>query len=357
MTSGVDGQPREIDAPSRLTVGPDHRGLRADAFLALALPFLSRTRVRQKIQTGESLLNGRRCATSARLKAGDVLTIRWRSLPSPGSTRGFEILFEDEHVIALDKPAGIASHPAGRFQAGTVIQWLRERFAGDVQTSLAEGGDFYPRLVNRLDVFTSGVIIAAKTTGALRLMLDLAARAKIGKRYVALVEGRVAQEVGRIDLFLGPDPASSTSVKMAVGERGLRSITDYSVLRRLKESTLLAVFPRTGRQHQVRAHLAAMGHPVWGDLLYRDESLFLRYQRSGGTLDATLPARHCLHAEESHFIHPITGAAVVIRSPLPADFREVLDLLTPLALPRSAARPPGDACEASRSSARGAPAP
>lgn len=355
MTPGLDGQSTAVLASSRLTVAPDHHGLRADVFLALALPLLSRTRVRQKIQTGESLLNGRRYATSARLKAGDVVTVSWRSLPTRVKTRGFEILYEDADLIALDKPAGTTSHPAGRLQGDTIIQWVRERFATEVQASLADRGDFYPRLVNRLDVFTSGLIIVAKTTSALRLMLDMAARGEIHKRYVALVEGQMPKEQGRIDLSLGPDPASATSVRMAVVEHGLRCITDYSVLRRMEGATLLAVFPRTGRQHQVRAHLAALGHPVWGDLLYRDESLFLRYQRAGGTMDATLPARHCLHAEESRFIHPLAGTQVTIRSPLPADFLAVIETLAPL--PGSASRPPGDACATARSSAQGARAP
>jgi 23S rRNA pseudouridine1911/1915/1917 synthase len=280
--------------------------------------------VRQKIQTGESLLNGRRYSTSARLKAGDVVTVSWRSSPAAGPTRRFEILFDDEHVVGLDKPAGFASHPTGRFQRDTVIQFVRELYAADQRASLSEGGDFYPRLVNRLDVFTSGVILVAKTGMALRLMLDMAARGKIDKRYLALVEGRVAQEEGTIALPLGLDPLSSTSIKMAAREHGLASVTDYRVLGRMEKATLLAVFPRSGRQHQVRAHLAAIGHPVWGDLLYKDESLFLRYQSAAGALDATLPARHCLHAEESDFVHPITGVRVVIRSPLPADFRAIL---------------------------------
>ena len=332
MTAGPPNPALGIPAPSFLTVEQAHHGLRADAFLALSLPSLSRTRIRQKIQTGESLLNGRRYATSARLKTGDTLTVHWRSLPAVGSGRQFEILYQDEHIIALDKPAGAASHPAGRYQADTVIQFLRERFAADLRASLSEAGDFFLSLVNRLDVFTSGVILAAKTVGALRAMLELAARGEISKRYVALVEGVAAWDERRIDLPLGPDRASVTTIRVASREDGLASITDCRVLRRMKRHTLLAVFPRTGRQHQVRAHLAAIGHPVWGDLLYKDESRFLEYQRgendsprahprAGGP---SFPLRHCLHAEESRFVHPFTGADMVIRSPLPPDFLGIL---------------------------------
>ena len=233
MSSGPGTVIREIPAPSRLTVGPEHCGLRAEAFLALALPGLSRTRIRQKVQGGESLLNGRRYATSARMKTGDVLTVFWRSAPIVEAAPRFVVLFEDDVIVALDKPAGVASHPAGRFRSGTVIQFVREQLAADVRASLSREGDFFPSLVNRLDVFTSGVILAAKTRGVLRAMHDLAARGEIGKRYIALVEGRVERTEGRIDLPLGPDPASATSIRMAVMQKGLAAVTDYLVLRRM----------------------------------------------------------------------------------------------------------------------------
>jgi RluA family pseudouridine synthase len=324
MSTGSGGPLPGVFTHSQLSVEPVYQGLRADVFLTLALPFLSRTRIRQKIQTGESLLNGRRYATSARLSAGDVLTILWSSAPTFSPARQFEILFQDEYIIAVDKPAGVASHPTGRFQADTVIQFVRERFTDEMRASLSQAGDFFPCLVNRLDVFTSGVVIAAKTRSALHEMQGLASSGKIRKRYLALVEGVVAQEECTIDLPLGPDPASSIALRMAPRPDGLESVTDCAVLRRLKAHTLLAVYPRTGRQHQIRAHLAAIGHPIWGDLLYKDESLFLKYQRAGGALDSSLPPRHCLHAEKSEFRHPFTGEHIIIRSALHSDFQIIL---------------------------------
>jgi RluA family pseudouridine synthase len=325
----TEGEGAEVPAPSFLTVDPALHGLRADAFLARALPFLSRTRIRQKVQMGESLLNGRRYATSARLSAGDVLTVFWKGAPSLGPYRQFEVLYQDEHLVAVNKPAGTASHPVGRFQSDTVIQFVRQQFSAEVSADLVGAGDFFPRLVNRLDVFTSGVVLVAKTGGALRRMQDMAAHGKIDKSYVALVEGLFEQDECRIDLPLGPDPSSKTALRMAPRADGLASVTDCVVLRRLREHTLLAVYPRTGRQHQVRAHLAAIGHAIYGDILYKDESLFLSYQeavRIGGA-GSSVPARHCLHAEESAFVHPFTGRRVVIRSPMPSDFREILGSL------------------------------
>jgi len=313
------------EPPLRLSAGPADAGLRADAFLFLRLPFLSRARIRQKIQTGESLLNGRRYATSARLRAGDEILIVWRGAPDRRPAPALPVLYEDDFLIALDKPSGMASHPGGARQSGTVVQSLRERFEADVSWSLQAGGDFFPGLVNRLDFFTSGIVLAAKTRTALRWMQALVASRGVEKVYAALVEGACELDDGTIDLPLGPDRASRTCVRMAVRPDGAPSVTHYRVVRRLAGHTLLSVHPLTGRQHQIRAHCAAIGHPVWGDLIYRDERLFLRWRANGGRLDDSLPPRHCLHAEFCFFDHPVTGVRVRIHSPVPADFMAIVD--------------------------------
>jgi 23S rRNA pseudouridine1911/1915/1917 synthase len=299
--------------------------MRADAFLSLALPCLSRTRIRQKIQMGESLLNGRRYASSARLRPGDQISIQWRSAPPTDPLPELSVLYEEELLLAVDKPAGVASHPMGRIQTGTIIQSARIRCAPAIQESLKRGDDcFYPNLVNRLDVYTSGIVLMAKTRQVLLAMLRLTASRRLAKEYVALVEGVIAEEQGRIELPLGRDMQSATRVRMATREDGLPCVTEFRVRRRLPAHTLLSVFPLTGRQHQIRAHMAAIGHPVVGDLLYKDERLFIRYQDNGGRLDGTLPARHCLHAERMAFIHPVTGTEVTITAPAPADFLEMI---------------------------------
>ncbi len=314
--------------PSRLRVDGASTGIRADAFLCRELPFLSRTRIRQKIQTGESLLNGRRYASSARLKEGDEITLQWRGVPDRSPQPELEILYEDEYLLAVNKPAGVASHPMGRAQSGTVIQSARQLYAGGVRDSLNHGdGGFYPSLVNRLDTFTSGIVLIAKVRETLLALQDLAARALISKEYAACVEGRVEQDGGKIELPIGRDRSSTVRVKMAARPDGLPSVTEYRVRRRLPAHTLLSAFPLTGRQHQIRVHLAALGHPVWGDLLYKDEELFLRYQRNAGILDDSLPSRQCLHAERVMFVHPVTDALVTISAPIPRDFLEILSRL------------------------------
>ena len=308
------------DLPAVLQVPARRAGLRAVDFLALELPFLSRTRVRQKIQTGESLLNGRRYATSARVQEGDRISVLWRGKPARTLPRALTVLYEDEHLVAFDKPAGVASHPVGRIQTGTVIQLARMRHADEIHADLCRGGsEFYPCLVHRLDAQTSGVILVAKRRTALRALQALAAAGGMEKRYVAVVEGILEAASGRIDLPIGRDETSAIRLRMSARPDGKPAVTDYRVSRRLSRHTVVCAFPRTGRQHQVRVHLAAIGHPVCGDLLYEDEARFLQVLEG-----VVAPARHLLHAESLTFMHPVTRRTVEVVSPIPSDFAEAM---------------------------------
>jgi 23S rRNA pseudouridine1911/1915/1917 synthase len=320
--------PPDTPPPTLLRVSEEHAGLRADAYLALRLPFLSRTRVKQKIQTGESLLNGRRYASSARLSGGDEIAVSWRKVPEIHPAPDLAVLFEDDDLFAVDKPAGVAAHPSGRIQTGTAIQSIRSRLAAETARRLQAGdAGFYPNLVNRLDRYTSGIILAAKHRDALAGMHALAARGMIGKTYLVVVEGTVDRDAGRIERSIGQDTESGIGVKMRVRPDGAACVTEYRVRKRFKGHTLLAAFPLTGRQHQVRLHFSSMGHPVWGDLIYKDERLFMKYLANGCKTDETLPPRHLLHAERAVFIHPMTGKKVEIVSELPRDFLEIMETL------------------------------
>jgi 23S rRNA pseudouridine1911/1915/1917 synthase len=322
-TPGQEGMGMST-APTRLLVSPELAGLRADACLFLALPSLSRRRIRQKIQMGESLLNGRRYSTATRLRAGDVITVTWRGAPPSEPCPDLEILYEDEVLLAVNKPAGVASHPMGRHQSGTVVQFARLRFDAAIRRSLERGDlSFYPTLVNRLDVFTSGIVLVAKLRAVYKAMQALVMRRLISREYVALVEGSLNDEEGLIEFPIGQDPASSVRVKMACRSDGRPSSTRYTVIERLPGHTLVRVTPMTGRQHQIRVHFAALGHPVVGDLLYKDEALFLAAQETG---DLPVP-RHCLHARLTSFTHPLTGAKVTIAAPIPDDFERVANAL------------------------------
>ena len=313
-------------APSRLCVPPELAGLRADVYLFRELPSLSRSRIRQKIQMGESLLNGRRYSTATRLRAGDVISVTWRGVPQRGPCPDLEVLFEDGHLLAVNKPPGVASHQMGKRQSGTVVQFARLRFEAAIRESLGRGdASFYPTLVNRLDVFTSGVVLIAKTRAVYKAMQALIARHLVFREYVALVEGVMHDDEGLIELPLGPDTASRVRLKMAFRSDGRMSSTRYSIIERLPGHTIVLVRPLTGRQHQIRVHLAALGHPVVGDLLYKDEALFLAAQGTmGESVDLPVP-RHCLHARMASFTHPVTGEPVQVQARVPADFESVVN--------------------------------
>ena len=321
-TSGRINPADPATAPSRLRVSPDLAGLRADAYLFRELPLLSRTRIRQKIQMGESLLNGRRYSTATRLRAGDVISVTWRGAPPSGPCPDLDVLFEDDSLLAVNKPAGVASHPMGKHQTGTVVQFARRRFQETIRESLRRGDlSFYPTLVNRLDVFTSGIVLVAKTRAMHKAMQALITRRLVAREYIALVEGSLGDEEGLIELPIGPDPTSGVRVKMACRSDGRKSSTRYTVIEHLPGHTLVSVRPLTGRQHQIRVHFAALGHPVVGDLLYKDEALFIAAQEK-------LPApRHCLHAKHARFTHPVTGVEICIEAPVPADFDSVVSAL------------------------------
>jgi len=324
--SGTSGPTDQAPAPSHLRVPPELAGLRADAYLFRELPALSRRRIRQKIQMGESLLNGRRYSTATRLRAGDEISVTWRGVPQRGPCPDLEVLFEDGHLLAVNKPAGVASHQMGKHQSGTVVQFARLRFEAAIRDSLERGDmSFYPTLVNRLDVFTSGIVLIAKTRAMHRAMQALIARRLIVREYIALVEGWMDDDEGIIELPLGPDPTSGVRVKMACRADGRKSSTRYTVIERLPGHTLLRVRPLTGRQHQIRVHFAALGHPVAGDLLYKDETFFLAAQKAEGASEGITVPRHCLHARLAGFTHPVTGADVQIEAPVPADFQTVVD--------------------------------
>jgi len=315
--------------PPLLRVGADAAGLRADAFLARELPYVSRTRLRQKVQMGEAFLNGRRFATSTRLRSGDLITIQWRAAPRTDPVQPFTVLWEDESFLAVDKPAGIASHPMGHTQTGTVVQFARQRHLLEIRRSLEHGdGGFYPTLVNRLDTFTSGIVLVAKTILAYRVMQAVVVQRLVQKEYQALVEGVLSEESGKIELPIGPDATSTIRVKRECRDDGLASSTAWEATRRFDGYTLVRAMPLTGRQHQIRIHFASVGHPIYGDLLYKDESLFLRYQESRGTIDDSLPKRQCLHAGQVRFTHPLTGHEILIESPLPEDFQSILNGLS-----------------------------
>jgi 23S rRNA pseudouridine1911/1915/1917 synthase len=223
------------------------------------------------------------------------------------ATEGFTIAHQDEHLIVLDKGPGLVVHPARGHREGTLSQLLGPLLAG----ADASWDPERPGIVHRLDRDTSGLMVVARTDQALRLLQAQLGRREIEREYLALVEGRPPARTGTIEAPIGRDPRIRT--RMAVGGSGAREArTHFTLERALPSTSLLSLLLETGRTHQIRVHLQAIGHPVCGDPEY-------------GTAGLLGLERQFLHAARLAFTHPITGEQVEVRSPLPADLQAGLE--------------------------------
>jgi len=234
------------------------------------------------------------------------------------------ILSEDPYLLALDKPAGLAVHPNSSRLSGTLINLLHGLYR-DVENPER---DVVPRLCHRLDRETSGLILVAKEAQAHSEVRKQFEGQTVQKSYLALIEGHPKQEEIWIDAPIGPARRSAVRLKMGVREDGLQSLTQVVLRERGRDISLVECFPRTGRQHQIRVHLASIGLPIVGDKLYGgDEQLFLR------GIDETLtPAdlqllrlpRQALHSHSLNLLHPVTRDSIEFRCPLPPDMAQLL---------------------------------
>jgi 23S rRNA pseudouridine1911/1915/1917 synthase len=288
----------------RLTVPPDAAGERLDVFLAAHAG--SRAAAQRLIDGGHVKVDGARRPKRHVLAGGETVAVED---PEPGAAdpeappAPFAIAYEDEHVLVVDKPAGVVVHPARGHGQGTLVQALAGRVAGGDDPER-------PGIVHRLDRDTSGLLVVARSEAAHAALKAQLARRELVREYLALVEGRPPARSGTIDAPLGRDRRVRTRISTDT-EEGREAITHFEVERALPEDTLLRVRLETGRTHQIRAHLLAIGHPVAGDREY------------GGAGRHGL-ARQFLHAARLAFPHPLRGDAVDVRSPLPPDLEAAL---------------------------------
>jgi 23S rRNA pseudouridine1911/1915/1917 synthase len=306
-------------------------GERLDRFLAAAQPDLSRSRLQALIRAGQVTVAGGACRAAQRLRAGERVRVE---LPDPAARRvplapeaiPLDVVHEDEHLLVLDKPAGLVVHPGAGVARGTLAHALLHHAPGIAGV----GGAGRPGIVHRLDKETSGLMVVAKTTAAHRALVEMLRARTVRRRYLAIVWGQPRAAAGTVEGAIGRDPRQRK--RMAVVTRGGKPArTRWRVRERLAGAALLEVALDTGRTHQIRVHLAHVGHPVAGDPLYGGRG---RVQLSGTAGERSLRAavlealpRQALHAAGLEFPHPVTGAAMRFTSPPPADFERALETL------------------------------
>jgi len=285
---------------------------RLDLFLKARLPEFSRAQIQKAIKEGQVLVNGHRARPGQKLKAGDRVGVRLapqvteeRLEPQP---LPLEIIYEDEHIVVINKPAGLVVHPGAGVKSGTLVHGLLYRYPEIV----AVGSTARPGIVHRLDKDTSGVMVVARTQSAYLSLRQQFEERRIHKVYLGLALGRFRQKKGIIDLPLGRHLHHREKISVRTRKPRL-AITHYEVLKEFRETTLLALRPVTGRTHQLRVHLSATGHPLAGDNRY-----------GGGRRQHPRFPRLFLHAWKLRLEHPLSGVEMEFESPLPSELQAVL---------------------------------
>jgi 23S rRNA pseudouridine1911/1915/1917 synthase len=315
LDAGKDAEPVVELRPTR-----DDLNERLDKYIAAQLPELSRSLIQRLIDDGGVLVDGRMRRRTFKVTPGEVVTVQ---LPAPVAIAlepepiPLVVVYEDEDVIVIDKPAGMVVHPAPGHPRGTLVNALLHH-----APEIAVAGSQRPGIVHRLDKDTSGLIVVAKSDRGHRALLEQWGRHSVEKGYVALVRGIVEPDVATVDVPIGRDPKDRQ--RMAAIGGGRHAVSHLRVRERFAEpgATLLDVDIETGRTHQIRVHLAFIGHPVVGDPVYN---------RASGPLGGTtsIVPRQFLHAARLSFDLP-DGRRVAFESPLPADLQRALARLTEL---------------------------
>jgi len=304
-----------------LTVDPADCPVRLDVYLARALTERTRTQLQRYIDQELVTVDGKPGKAGQKLAGGETLRLTVPAA-SPLSVEAEElplsVVFEDEHLLVINKPAGMVVHPGAGVDSGTLVNALLHHCRDSLS---GIGGVVRPGIVHRLDKDTSGLIVVAKADAA-HHHLSEQIRAKTARReYVALVEGTLPEESGTVDRPIGRHP--SRRKQMAVTASGRSAVSHFVVIKRFARLTLLSVALETGRTHQIRVHMASLGFPVVGDLVYNKKATGSLAQRHKLGL-----AGHALHAARLSFTHPTSGRLLEFEAPLPPDFQRLLDSLS-----------------------------
>lgn len=284
-------------------------GERLDKAIAVSVPDLSRATIQRLIKTGQVTVNGRTSKPSYRVEAGDEVQVAIpQETPSEIAPEkiDLDIIYEDEYLLAVNKPSGMVVHPAYGHQSGTLVNALLAHWP----ESRDVGGFDRSGIVHRLDKDTSGLLLVAKSESTHTALQRLFKRRKVKKTYLALVEGHPDPRQGLIDAPIGRDKRNRK--QMAIVRSGRVARTTYRVSQSFDEYSLVEIEPETGRTHQIRVHLAWLGYPVVGDQVYG-----YRKQR-------LLKNRHFLHAHKLELVHPETKATLSLSAPLPPDLDDLV---------------------------------
>lgn len=306
-----------MSEPIRLRAEPEDAGKRLDQVVHERLGQFSRARIQQWIRDGRVRVNGSAARASRIVRPGESFEVEPAEAPplhAAPEDIPLKVLYEDNDLVAIDKPAGMVVHAGAGVHSGTLVNALLHRF----EALSGVGGALRPGIVHRLDRFTSGVLLVAKNDAAHHALAEQFSGRQVEKTYIALVHGAVKAETGRIDRPITRDPAHRTRMTARLGE-GRAAWSEYRVVRRFQGLTLLEVRIGTGRTHQIRVHLSGMGHPVVGDTLYGAPAK---------VPDMPPLGRYFLHAHRIRFRLPSTGEEVTVVSPLAAELEEWIGRLT-----------------------------
>jgi 23S rRNA pseudouridine1911/1915/1917 synthase len=295
-----------------ITFRVESDGERLDKVVAANAPDLSRAVVQRLIKRGQVTVNGRGSKPSYRVAAGDEVLVQIPATPSPqvlAEQVALDVIYEDEYLLLVNKPAGLVVHPAYGHESGTLVNAL----LGYCPQLRDVGGLERAGIVHRLDKDTSGLLIVAKNEEAHSALQRQFKRRSVKKTYLALVEGHPEPPQGVIDAPIGRHKRQRK--RMAIVRSGRAALTAYRVIEHFDEHCLVELQPKSGRTHQLRVHLAWLGYPVVGDRVYG-----YRRQR-------LLKHRHFLHARQLEFTHPVTGEALSFLAPLPDKLARLLERL------------------------------
>jgi 23S rRNA pseudouridine1911/1915/1917 synthase len=306
------------------TVTEKHAGKRLDVFIGHYEPHISRTQIQEMIRDGRALVNGSVEKPGYKVKSGETVTL---DLPEP---KVFDVLpepiplnviYEDSHIIVLNKQPGIVVHPAPGNYTGTLVNALLYHY-GSLPSSGPPGSERERAgIVHRLDKDTSGVLVVARTQEALRSLSAQFKNRVVGKRYLALVSGVIKKGSGTIEVAIGRHVKDRKKISVHT-KKAREALSLYTVRERFASATLLSVEIKTGRTHQIRVHLSHIGHPVLGDHVYGGSKAL----KTNG-IDFS---RQMLHAESLSILHPDTGHPMTFTAPPPADMTETVEKLRSL---------------------------